>query len=110
MATPRKTAATVQAEFDAFKQKVVDKAMEIKNREGYCDAVDEFLEEAGLELPVPDDVFVVVQMTGREYKEWLEDVGDDTDSDPAEVIKRRLDRYADFDIKVESADGFVYVD
>lgn len=72
---PRRTVASVQAELDALKAKVVEVALRIKDREGYCNEVDEFLEEAGLEIPTSKAIVTVEITDTRQFLDY-HDEGD----------------------------------
>lgn len=102
------TAAQLKAAEDALaklKQDVLDKAMEIKADRGFCDDVDRFLAEVGIEPPEPDEIMVVVHIPASAARDFVED-NYDGDTDPAAIVQYLVDRFSAYGTVVESVDGY----
>lgn len=86
---PRRTVASVQKEFDAFKASVVEMAMTAKEEHGWCNEVDNMLEQLGLEVPQRKATVTIVLDDLSQYEE---NIGADPldDDELAEQIKEQI--------------------
>lgn len=73
----RRTADSVQQEFDAFKQQVIEVAQQAKEQHGWCEEIDNALTELGLQTP---NVAATITITVTDLKAWVQDLNLDPDN------------------------------